>query len=488
MTILYGGQRSSVAPVFRFAHLNICAVTLYGLVIAVTCFGLGRAHAQANNSDQDHFSYGLNPASEEQLRGIPVTPTYRDFLPPKKDLANLFPAVGDQGRQNSCVGWAVGYAARAYYAHYAEDRDVSRPENIPSPAYVYNLIKQPGACDTGSTIPDALNLLKLGAQSLKQFPYRQNVCLPPASNLQASDFRIDSWSQVNFKVIDQIKAALYHGDPVIVGFHVSSAFEHLKGSQIYRNPDRYLGWHAITIVGYDDTRQAFKLINSWSTAWADHGYGWVDYLVITAEVHEAYVMHVSGFAPQPIPPPVAVVPPPPPQPKPAPAPTPAKVVPPPLPVPEPKPAPVPSPVEVVPPPPVPQPKPVPVPTPAEVVPPPPTPQPKPAPVPTPVEVVPPKPHPQPVPIVLPQLECAEVRMINSDHRQTIAGFIGHDEDLERIRAAAEGAEIDVKVRPFPQCEALITLDKPLGRPASELPKVKIRQLANNILTEGDDLV
>jgi len=436
MSILYKDQKSSTTPAFGLAPLNIRIVTLYGLVVTVTCFSLGRAHAQAIDSDQGHYSYGLNPASEEQLRGILVTPTYRDFLPAKKDLANLFPTVGDQGRQNSCVGWAVGYAARAYYAHYAEDRDVSLPENIPSPAYIYNLIKQPGACDTGSTIPGALNLLKSGAPSLKEFPYRQSVCMPPA-DLRSTDFRIDSWSRVNFKIVDQVKAALYRGDPVVGGFHVSSAFEHLKAGQIYRNPDRYLGWHAITIVGYDDTRQAFKLINSWGSAWADHGYGWVDYQALPAEVQEAYVMHVTAPIPQPIPAPVAVVPPLPPQPKLAPAPTPANVVPAPLPAPEPTPAPAP----------------------VEVVPSPPTPQPKPGPAPTPAEVVPPQPRPQPVPIVLPQLECAEMRVIGADHGQTITGFIGHDEDLERLRAAAQGATIDVKVRPFPQCEALITLDR-----------------------------
>ncbi len=71
--------------------------------------------------------------------------------------------------------------------------------------------------------------------------------------------------------------------------------------------------------------------------------------------------------------------------------------------------------------------------------------------------------------------------------KTIVGFVGHDEDLERIRAVAPNAEINVKVRPFPQCEALITLDKPLARPVPELPKVKIRQPKGS-LVEGDDLV
>ena len=55
------------------------------------------------------------------------------------------------------------------------------------------------------------------------------------------------------------------------------------------------GGHAMVIVGYDDRKQAFKLINSWSTDWGKKGFGWVSYDLLEATVangdrFEAYVM------------------------------------------------------------------------------------------------------------------------------------------------------------------------------------------------------
>jgi len=35
--------------------------------------------------------------------------------------------------------------------------------------------------------------------------------------------------------------------------------------------------HAMLIVGYDNTKNAFKIINSWGTNWGDNGYSWVNY-------------------------------------------------------------------------------------------------------------------------------------------------------------------------------------------------------------------
>ena len=33
----------------------------------------------------------------------------------------------------------------------------------------------------------------------------------------------------------------------------------------------------MVLVGYDDSQNAFKLINSWGTEWGEEGYAWVDY-------------------------------------------------------------------------------------------------------------------------------------------------------------------------------------------------------------------
>jgi hypothetical protein len=385
------------------------------------------------DDDQPIHIDGLIPDSEEQLKDIPRTPTYRAFLPSKVDLSNFFPTPGNQGGEASCVGWAVGYAARAYYAHIADGRDVKKLENIPSPAYIYNSIKAPGSCTIGTQISQALNLLRRGAVSLKEYPYFDGSCSPPDRKiaLHATDFRIDTWMVVDRINLDQIKAELYQKNPVILSIRDSTGFQHLGPGQIYKRPGKHLGWHALTAVGYDEDRQAFKLINSWGrNTWGDGGFGWIGYEAFRTEVDAAYVMRVSHAKPGPVPSPVVVVP----RPQP----------------------PKPSPVVVVP---APQP-----PKPPQI----------------PVAVLP----PSPTPIDLPALNCGRVRVVEHAGKLQIVGYV----DLEQIRAAAVGADLQIAVRPWPQCEALETLEKPLTRSDADRPNVKIRGSSAGVLTEGDDLV
>ena len=47
---------------------------------------------------------------------------------------------------------------------------------------------------------------------------------------------------------------------------------------IYSNPNNDpADGHCIVIVGYDDTKQAWLVRNSWGTGWGTNGYGWFGY-------------------------------------------------------------------------------------------------------------------------------------------------------------------------------------------------------------------
>ena len=118
--------------------------------------------------------------------GRPRTPLYRAFLPEAVDLRDRFPSAGRQGEQGSCVGWAVGYAARSYYNSGPGGGLRLTAEQIPSPAYIYDSIRSPGAsCDAGSRIADAMNLLKRGAVAYSDYPYDENRCRRPGADTVA---------------------------------------------------------------------------------------------------------------------------------------------------------------------------------------------------------------------------------------------------------------------------------------------------------------
>lgn len=386
--------------------------------------------ADAEPGEDGEYGRGAIPLANEDFERLPKGTTYRAFLPEHVDLSSRFPIPGSQGRQGSCVGWAVGYAARAYYVEKNESRSVKNAANIPSPAYIYNSIKDSNkGCDAGSRIVDALDLLKTkGTRSHKDYPYNQNRCSPPVGSVETreQDFLIEDWSAINFRNIDQVKGELKNGNPVVVSLRTPREFDRLKAGQTYKTiGGRESSWHAIVVVGYDERRQALKMINSWGTTWADRGFGWISYDAFRSEVREAYVMRPNRPS-----------------------------------------------------------KPVPIEPPPEIV------------NVNPLQVV----HPPQPPIDPPRLivrpnieqpkmmdvECGRVRYNANGSEPAISGFVGSYADAQRLsdHAAAIGAQTEITVRPWPQCEALMTLDKALSMSAGLNVKIKSKR---GQLQEGDNV-
>ena len=271
-----------------------------GLGVALSVVVLAMAGGTAGARD---YKTGGTPTPPELRQSIPAAPVYRDFLPQAVDLSRYMPPVGDQGNQGSCVGWATAYAARAYYAQQVEHRDISLKQNIPSPAWIFDIIHIGKTCDEGSYIPDALNVLTKGAYSLAEFPYDDTKCprpLPPA-RLKATDFRIDGFDRVwdiqQSTDLDQVKGALAKGNPVVILASLDKAFFDLSPRNkvwVSDTSKKDEGGHAITLVGYDDASQTFKFINQWSTEWGDKGYGRMTYDTFKSRVYEGYTMRLPG--------------------------------------------------------------------------------------------------------------------------------------------------------------------------------------------------
>jgi hypothetical protein len=268
--------------------------------VAALCVAMSAPGALAQDRQ---YSTGGAPAPAELKQSVPQAPVFRDFLPEAVDLSKYMPAVGDQGNQGSCVGWATAYAARAYYAEQIEHRDISAKANIPSPGWIFDIIHIGKDCDQGAYIPDAMKALTSGALSLEQFPYDDTKCprpLPPA-RAKATDFKIESfeqvWDQQSDTDLDKVKGALAKGNPVVILASLDQSFFDLSPKNKIWTSDKTKkdeGGHAVTLVGYDDRSQTFKFINQWSTQWGDQGYGRMTYDTFVARVYEGYVMHLPG--------------------------------------------------------------------------------------------------------------------------------------------------------------------------------------------------
>jgi len=424
---------------------------LPAVVAALAALG-GVSSLQAQGVPTDpigkRYSTGYNRNVDPALLArSPIEGEFRAFLPPSVDLSSHMPPPGDQGDAGTCSGFATVYGARSYYVSMFEGRDLSDTRNLPSPGYVMSFLK--GYCC--SNVFDVAEVLKKGAASIADFPYTENGKPAPSREIiaKAHDFQVRGTRRVDFNRLDDIKGQLARGNPVVFALWVDDAFQDYRGGTFNARTRPTDGWHSIVAVGYDDRRQAFRLMNSWGEGWGDHGYMWMSYDLIKLRLDHAAILDVARPRRPPAPPP----------PRPAPPPPPPKivVVPPAPPVPPPPPPPK---VVVVPPAPSPAP-PVPAPSP---------------PVPTPDGFA-----------FLQNLACARVNVDARGGGYVLSGFVGSDEDLRQVKlgaAAVPNTTVgDILVAPWPQCETLLTLEASLATP--DQPIIGIN--ASRELREGDPL-
>ena len=71
------------------------------------------------------------------------------------------------------------------------------------------------------------------------------------------------------------------------------------------------------------------------------------------------------------------------------------------------------------------------------------------------------------------LQCAKIQISTRNSRKVAEGFVSTPADLDMVKAQLEGEvdEVDVKLAPWPQCEALMTLDAQLAE--TDVPEIEV---------------
>lgn len=255
----------------------------------VLCGMCGPAAAQ-------QYKTGLLFLDEKAYRSIPLAskPAPRN-LPAEIDLGESFPPPGDQGNQGSCVGWAVAYALKSHQERLERNWSLASRDHLFSPAYIYNQIRLTEDCNGGTYFATAFGLLQReGVVPLSDFEYNASTCstIPGATLKQsARQFAIAGWWRVDLGDPSILKLMLNLGMPVLIGITVDQNFQNLQAGQIYDTQGgEVAGGHAVVIIGYSDSRQAYKILNSWGKQWGDGGYGWIEYATFKRIVNEAYIV------------------------------------------------------------------------------------------------------------------------------------------------------------------------------------------------------
>lgn len=234
------------------------------------------------------FGKGWNN-QENFSQTIPVAINYGNYqsenaLPTSIDLTSKFPPIGNQGQLGTCVAWAIGYNNKTYLDGVARNLSPSQLQSFSnqySPTDLFfSIDPSKRSCNNGTNFEDAFNvLISRGVNTLANVPYDE-VCRSnsPGSVATASANRIKNFRRIQGSV-NEIKEYLAQGIPVVIGAMVNREFQQLRGNEVLNNLN-YTGnegGHAMVIAGYDDSKSAFCIVNSWGTSWGDYGFLWVGY-------------------------------------------------------------------------------------------------------------------------------------------------------------------------------------------------------------------
>lgn len=250
--------------------------------------------------------------------GAITTTTTSTPPPPPPTLPSSFalqtPTAFSQGGEGSCAAHAAAlmYSIDKYYTTGATS--YSQSTNIYSPEWIFNISHNanppgswtcidPNDCSTCSPnfTPDSFGC---GAGSTVIFNLfiihntgvpRWSVCpYDPSNGCSSSDFTqamkdeaASNGTKCTIKklvlvpITDryQVKRMLRNGHAGGAGFQYDFAdFYYGDCNTIWRNYGTTpSASHAVTIIGYDDTKNAWLIQNSWGTSWGCNGKLWIDY-------------------------------------------------------------------------------------------------------------------------------------------------------------------------------------------------------------------
>lgn len=279
-----------------------------GLLLCFACWSL-------------HFSlsaqYGLILEDDTAYKSTPMIPNFSGGgkytkMPLFVNLKKYTPYPQSQGETGACVGWATGYGALTT-AIAASRRITDRQkitDNAFSAMFIYNQIKV-GDCKAGAKISDALEfLLKHGDCRSRIFDDSTTSCSKVPSDedkTNARKFKIKDYYTL-FKLDDspkvkkfKIKKSLSEGNPIVVGMNILKNFITLNKEDKYWKPSAgdatNAGGHAMVVVGYNDGRQAFEVMNSWGKNWGNEGFMWIKYKDFIKYCKYAYQLNVDENLP-----------------------------------------------------------------------------------------------------------------------------------------------------------------------------------------------
>ena len=229
------------------------------------------------------YNYKFQKPDERDLKLVhPVVST----LPTAYDIRSVLgePIVFDQGNLGSCTSQS---SALMYMFMLKQEK---LAEFVPSRLFIYAISRMiegtPLTEDSGADLRDVMKAIQkyhVCAEAVWPYDVSKFSVKPPQSAFQAAVLHKEFQYLACAQTETAIKTALTNNHAIVFGIQVYESFESDEVSRtgIVPMPDvdneQCLGGHALTIVGFDDSKQAFGVQNSWNSSWGLQGLCWIPY-------------------------------------------------------------------------------------------------------------------------------------------------------------------------------------------------------------------
>lgn len=195
------------------------------------------------------------------------------FLPTQYNIPVQFVPY-DQGSIGSCT-------ANAGCACIRIQKPATHSSFDPSRLFLYYVTRAntDSLDQEGAVLTDMYLALQRNVVSTEStWPYivsKANTRPTSQAYFEASNSFIHSWGAVpnGASMINGIKQVLLTKTPLVMGIMVYESFENESVSRTgiipfpNKSTEQVMGGHAVTVVGYDDNKNSFLLLNSWGPNW-----------------------------------------------------------------------------------------------------------------------------------------------------------------------------------------------------------------------------
>jgi Papain family cysteine protease len=262
------------------------AILLTTIVFLNSCSKIETPDAPTKTAD----GTGLKTNTPTSLEKIPEADFSEDVFTTPASFSLDVPPIITQQETSKCAAFSSAYCIVGMYNGLGSASADNDKAGSPEFAYAYYKKSNNDDCASGSFMFDEGNatgmaeiLKTVGTTSWNQLPFvNSNVCtVTTASQVtQAANNKISDYARLDedqFTNVAELKNWIYSGYPLWFGVDIDAGFQELGTSTWSKASGKSEGGHAMTLVGWDDSKKAFKIANSWGKDWGDNGFGWVDY-------------------------------------------------------------------------------------------------------------------------------------------------------------------------------------------------------------------